>query len=131
MKTIIVSSQFAGLHQYLGAPSNVGFLRHPHRHMFKVLAEIKVSHGDRELEFFTVKEVLDSILATINERVGVWGSIPTVEGFQCSLVIQRSCEDLAEFIAKALIEELKISIKLIRFVEVSEDGENAGRYYPA
>lgn len=122
MKTIVVRSRFSALHMYEDAPEVVSFLRHPHRHMFHVEAEIKVSHGNRELEFFTVKYELDThviqgVLRSAVPSCGVW-------------VLKQSCEDIAEGIAASLMARFKLSDKDIVYVEVSEDGENAGRWYP-
>ena len=40
--SIVVRTSFEGIHQYTNAPEEVDFLRHPHRHMFYVEAEIEV-----------------------------------------------------------------------------------------
>lgn len=62
LKTIVVRTQFEGIHCYPDAPKDVEFLKHPHRHMFYVEAEIEVFHDDRELEFILVKRDLDKFL---------------------------------------------------------------------
>lgn len=60
---ILVKSQFEGTHYYRDAPEEVAFLRHPHRHVFHVEAQIEVFHSDRELEFIMVKRALEKHLA--------------------------------------------------------------------
>jgi 6-pyruvoyl-tetrahydropterin synthase len=118
MKTILVKTMFEALHQYKDAPKNVEFLKHPHRHQFHVEVEITVEHGDRELEFFTVKHILDDY---------VLDAALFIQSYKN--VIALSCEDMAERIADELATRLKIDRFRIRYVEVSEDGQNAGRYY--
>jgi hypothetical protein len=60
-KTIWVTFQKEGFHQYPDAPDEVAFLRHPHRHMFHFRVEIEVFHDDRELEFIMFKRELETL----------------------------------------------------------------------
>lgn len=122
MKSIIVRSRFSALHMYEDAPHSVSFLKHPHRHMFHVEVEIRVSHGNRDIEFFSVKYAMDSHTIQCILAQGVL--VGTV------YVLKESCEDIAEYIAQNLAHKLGIPVTDIKYVEVSEDGENAGRYYP-
>lgn len=125
MKSIIVRTQFEALHQYKTAPDNVAFLRYPHRHLFKVEVEIFVQHGARALEFFTVKLALDDILSNHVRN----SCHPGENKMHDNSAIELSCEDMAEHIANNLAIRLDITLTKIKYVEVSEDGENAGRYY--
>ena len=60
--TIVVKTQFEGVHQYLDAPQQVDFLRSVNRHMFYVNIEIEVDHYERELEFIIVKGAIDRFI---------------------------------------------------------------------
>ena len=97
-----VTTQFEGFHRWQMAPENVAFLRDVHRHLFHVRLSVPVQDLDREVEFFTLKAMVDKYIA---EK---W------EG----RVFNASCEmiaiDLMEKFAEATM------------VEVSEDGENGG-----
>lgn len=104
---IAVKHQFEGFHSYPDAPDKVAFLRNNHRHIFKVKATIEVSHNDRDLEFFLVKDVLvNQICAYIGLRSNLG-----------------SCESIAE----GILEGLENAYGKLRgiAVEVSEDGENS------
>lgn len=105
---ISVKRQWEGFHAYENAPDQVAFLRHNHRHMFKMEAQVEVFHDDRELEFFMVAILLDrEIIPYINLKSNLG-----------------SCEQQAERVLRGLIEAYGDN----RFysVEVSEDGENSG-----
>lgn len=60
-RTIWVSFQKEGIHSYPDAPSDVAFLRQPHRHMFHFRVEIEVFHDDREIEFIMFKRELEEL----------------------------------------------------------------------
>lgn len=57
--TIIVTTRFEGFHCWPAAPDEVAFLRSVHRHTFTVKAELKVTHDDRDQEFFMFRRLLD------------------------------------------------------------------------
>jgi hypothetical protein len=107
--TILIKTQFAGLHFYPEAPDAVDFLKLKHRHMFHVTLEIAVKHDDRELEFFMVKEELNKLLKV--DTVTDLGS--------------RSCE----VIAKAVIGKMQELYGANRHITVTvmEDDENGAR----
>lgn len=108
IRYITVRTQFIGFHKYENAPEKVAFLKNRHRHRFEVEATLQVFHEDRELEFFTVQDILDREI------------IPY-------MVLQDnpgSCEQMAEFIAEGLINTYGENRKIQ--VVVSEDGENDG-----
>ena len=104
--SILVKTNFEGLHQYVGAPNEVAFLRDLHRHTFCVEAEIEVFDDDRELEFIMVKRALNKFLYT--------------KPFDSTA----SCEQMATQIIKFL--EGKYGNRHM-CVTVLEDGENGGR----
>lgn len=108
MYYIKVKTEFEGFHKYVGAPEEVKFLRNYHRHIFKVEAEIRTTHADRQVEFFIIK-------GKLNEYISF-----TYKGQE----FNESCETIAENIYHFLKGE---GLECLQ-VEVSEDGENAGGY---
>ncbi len=103
---ITVQARFVAFHFWPGAPQKVAFLREVHRHEFHVKAMLRVSHNNRQLEFFTVQAPLNMYLEKHWE-----GSTS-----------QSSCEDMAQDIANELARcwgEAAVAA-----VAVSEDGEN-------
>lgn len=97
---------FQGIHCWPEAPSEVGFLASPHRHVFKVVARKKVDHSNRDVEFICLK---NDMLACVSEEFEKTGDVYDL-GF-------RSCEDLARLFA----ERFGLSS-----CWVYEDGENGG-----
>lgn len=109
MYYLIIKNQFKALHKYGDAPTEVIFLRYPHRHLFKIESKIRVSHDNRDEEFFTIQNKIDSFIA---------------ERFDIRITYEYSCET----IAKMIFDYLEfINLSPIS-VEVSEDGENIGGY---
>lgn len=98
-KFVWVTARFMAYHRWKDAPESVAFLRDYHRHVFHVKLTVQVGHGDREVEFFTLKDQLQRHLRT------VW------EGQR----FDQSCEQIAEVILWTFGAAQ---------VEVSEDGEN-------
>ena len=113
-RTIIVRTQFEGMHSFADAKSEVRFLKSMHRHVFHVELEIEVFHHDRELEFITVKRALDEQLKIISQ-------------------FDASCEKYAEHIVDFIHEKYPIRMAdqtISRDVSclVTEDGENGATY---
>lgn len=104
LTSIYIKTQFVGFHRWKDAPEKVAFLRDFHRHVFWVVCHFYVSHGDRELEFFIVKEKLENYLAHTFENQR----------------FEKSCEMIAETI---LLELRKQGLDCHK-VDVSEDNEN-------
>jgi len=109
---IFVTTSFPALHYWSEAPDEVAFLRQPHRHLFKVRAELTVTHDDRELEFILIKRRLDAWL---------------MSGYPGGEAMPASCESIAEEIAKFLG---RLYPDRVHSVEVSEDGENGSVVVP-
>lgn len=109
MTFIIVKTQFEYVHYYKNAPEAVSYLRHPHRHVFYVEAEIEVFDDDRELEFIIVKRDLNCYLNSF-------------------IVGPDSCEMLAKAIQQYLKKRWPAPKSLNRDrivnVKVFEDNEN-------
>jgi hypothetical protein len=103
---ISVRDQYEGFHKYENAPQEVAFLKNLHRHLFKVEATIEVTHNERELEFFMVKDVLKH----------------QIMPFLSHSLDMGSCETQAQRILEGLINTYGPD----RFygVTVEEDGEN-------
>ena len=104
--SIVVRTRFTGFHAWSDAPDDVAFLRFLHRHEFHVEARLPVTHDDRELEFFLVKNKLQ-------EAIGLLSSLDV--GARVG-----SCEMIARFVARAMALRYQRSVE----VSVFEDGEN-------
>lgn len=100
-RTVFCTFQFAAMHNWPEAPENVEYLRHPHRHLFKVVATAEVEHNDRDIEFITLKQMLQ-------EHCN--------ENYAEQWIGRTSCEEIAQ--------ELLETFTHLSTVSVSEDGEN-------
>lgn len=125
-KQAIVRTQFAALHCWTNAPAEVKFLQCPHRHIFHVEVAVVVDHGDRAVEFFILREQVNTVirqklLANTSPylfdapEVIVNLGLPTMSG---------SCEDMAQFIAEHLTLMYNHQVS---YVSIFEDNENGGR----
>jgi hypothetical protein len=99
---VFVTSEFVALHRWPDAADPVEFLKHPHRHLFKVRLVVEVTHDNRDVEFLTLKDELINFTYP--------GRFP----------IEASCETMAKTILVVFTEH-GYSVKSC---EVSEDGEN-------
>ena len=105
--------QVEGTHNWPNCPiTEVGYLQHPHRHLFIIKAYVNVSHHDRDVEFIQLGHQIRSYLlkryGTDMPQAGCYGEHVCIFG-------ARSCE----MIGDELMEEFGLSK-----IEVSEDGEN-------
>ena len=116
---IKVRTTFEALHQWPEAPPEVSFLAHPHRHVFVAYVTVLVRHGNRDVEFFALKELIDQAVGWLT--LSTKKETAEVSGIGLPL-IKLSCEDIALFIGNYL---KKIGI-IVKQVEVSEDDENSG-----
>lgn len=111
VKTIFVTDEFVGYHQWWDAPSEVLYLRDKHRHLFKVRVEVGVEHADRQIEYHMLKRQLPSFLPRVDANANgerYFGGM--------------SCEDIAN---STLLNLIDVYPKQTYYaVEVSEDGEN-------
>jgi hypothetical protein len=105
---ILVRTEFEGVHHWPDAPEIVSFLRHPHRHLFKLEVRFCVLHPDREMEFFIMKNEVKSYLEEL--RVFLIHNP------------EMSCEAMAEW----MLLKAKNNGYYCDRVVVSEDGENDG-----
>jgi len=107
-KTYInIKWNWEGLHYWKDAPIGVDFLRKPHRHIFYAEAKIPVTHNDRQLEFFMVKDALKEETVRLFPETDMKGI---------------SCEMIAECFIKFL--ETVYGIRKGIIVSIYEDNEN-------
>lgn len=114
---IKVKTEFRGIHCWPECPyDDVSFLRHPHRHTFKVEVKVEVDHCDRDIEFFRLQHDVDK---AINTAFGQdYKEIEPIE------LGRKSCEDIAEAIGEVLYTQ-SIYDHGDMVISVSEDGEVA------
>lgn len=106
---IRVKAVVAGLHHWPGAPSPTFFLRFPHRHRFIFEADVLVTHGDRDVEFFDFQARLaEAVIRAYPSR-----DTPHAVDFGAM-----SCEMIALWVLDTFGEVVRCT--------VSEDGENLG-----
>lgn len=102
-----------GMHRWPFAPPHRAYLASPHRHLFRVTAEVAVGHDDRQVEFHDLHDMIRAW----------WG---TAEGIRdCGTA---SCERMARELAAYL--DAQHGLRVTR-VEVSEDGEAGAVVCPA
>ena len=112
--SVWVTAQFTGYHRWEAAPAKVGFLRDMHRHVFHVRVEVAVDHDDRDVEFFILKEAVETII-----RMEFAGKTDI-----------GSCEMIARKIHTELnrrhlhVEGDTYCVLSVMQVDVSDDGEN-------
>lgn len=103
MKTTIwVTTQFEGFHRWKDAPDEISYLRDFHRHIFHVKLGKEVKHDNREIEFISLKNSIDSYILGIFK----------------GKKFEYSCEELARLLLSYVDGD---------YCEVSEDGENGAR----
>ena len=100
-RSVFCSLQFVAFHNWPNAPENVDYLRNTHRHLFKVAINAEVQHNDRDIEFITLKEL-------VQEHVD--------RQYAGRDLGKMSCEDIAQ--------DILDSFSMLDKVSVSEDGEN-------
>ena len=97
-----ITTQFDAVHSFPNAEGDVDFLKHAHRHLFKVKVWIQVFHNEREIEFITFKRFIAEKL------------LFTDYAFM-------SCESMSDCLFNEITKKYpKRKIK----IELSEDGEN-------
>lgn len=107
--TVFCRESFEGVHYFSGAPSEVVYLRQPHRHMFNVMIELEVKHDDREVEFIMLKH-----------RLREWLQKHCVDGVWPMGAM--SCEQVASRVID-MVGHMYSNRRWIK-VTVDEDGEN-------
>lgn len=102
--SIVVFFTMPGFHHYPEAPEDVAFLRDRHRHLFHFRLYFRVSHHNRDLEFFQQAQKVKQLLRS-------------EFGEPCEFE-NCSCEMVADWFLDRFQSEGCFK------VEVSEDGEN-------
>lgn len=130
VKQVVIRTQFTALHCWPKAPPMVQFLQYPHRHIFHVELVLNVSHGDRQVEFFMMKQQLDSLIAL--ELFATSSPFLYTQAMPYKdvglPVLSGACEDMAEHLANALMTEFPhCNTFNVASVSIFEDGENGGR----
>lgn len=103
MYKIIIQTSFPGFHHWPTAPEKFHYLRHVHRHVFHVRAEMIVTHDNRDIEFIDLKNQVEDFI-----RVNYSNQTFTY-----------SCEQISKTLS---------DIFHFDYVEVLEDNENGGSY---
>lgn len=102
---ITVKNQFDDVHCYPNAPEEVSFLKSLHRHTFMIETTIQVFHEDRELEFYMVKDYIDTLISDIKNSD-----------------VSKSCENICVMILDKLKQKYGTERKYT--ISCSEDGWN-------
>lgn len=110
-RTIVVKTQYEGIHCWPEAPDEVKFLRSLHRHIFNVEVEVEVHNDDRDIEFIMLKHQINHWLSLQFDDNGVWQ------------MGRLSCEQVAEMVIDLVQERLRNATRKIT-CRVDEDGEN-------
>lgn len=110
IKSIVIKTQFEGIHCWPEAPDHTKYLRTNHRHIFNVKLEMGVYDNDRQIEFFDALHKLNSY---IKETFPRKDDVHTLG--------RMSCEDIAENILEWSFKEFG---NRYAYVMVDEDGEN-------
>ncbi len=112
-KTVILDIDVEGFHRWEQAPDEVSFLRHRHRHLFRIRAGVEVIESDREKEIFIMQGHLRQAIAWRYRSMRTTGG--EVDFFN----------DSCEMIAEKLLDELYD--QGFRWIEVLEDGRGGAR----
>jgi len=116
-KTLKVRTSFKGTHNWPEATQFagelVGFLEARHRHTFHLQAELKVSHSDREVEFFIFQSQVEGAIQKLYSFDGIVYNLG-----------RRSCETIAEEIISYLRDNYNYNFLAM---EVWEDNEVGAR----
>lgn len=113
-RTIVVKTQYEGIHCWPEAPDEVKFLRSLHRHIFNVEVEVEVHNDDRDIEFIMLKHQINYWLNLQFDDDGVWH------------MGRLSCEQVAEMVIDLVQEKLDDKERAISCY-VDEDGENGAK----
>lgn len=113
-----IKTQFEALHHWPDAAGSVAYLRNPHRHMFHVRVDVRVSDGDRQVEFITLKHLVDNIIMTHVPKDSTWS---------CEHMANAIGDELRQYFRQAALLSSKPEVTLgfaELVVRVSEDDEN-------
>lgn len=104
MKTYVKTcNEIAGIHYWSDAQHPVDFLKHPHRHIFQIIAYFEVEDPDREIEIFVRQNQIKKYLERKYKRLD---GLCHFGGMSC------------EMIAKEILDAFEAAA-----CEVNEDGK--------
>lgn len=101
---IWVTTEKEFMHYYAMAPRTVSFLKHEHRHNFKVKVAIEVFTDDRDIEFIIFQRYVKGLLFKMPFNL---------RGTSCEMLANELHESISEKYPNRKIQ-----------IDVSEDGEN-------
>lgn len=108
---IIINTQAEGIHNWPDCfIPEVSFLKHPHRHIFFIVAKKEVTHNDRDIEIIQLKRKIDQYLIDSY----------AIKGQKTLHFGSKSCEMIAE----ELFEKFQLS-----YCSVLEDNENGAEIF--
>lgn len=108
-----ITFRVEGIHSWPEAPTELRYLRDPHRHSFN----FKISfpqEKDRGIEFHQFKQYVEEVL---RKSYGRTGPHAVFIDFQ-----DKSCEAIAQSLVRALLMSTRFYLPYV-VVQVSEDGE--------
>lgn len=115
--TVWCTLDVVGFHCWPEAPiETLRYLRLKHRHVFKFKVGVLVSEKNRQVEFHTLKAECFDVLSEIFYVLPEGTSAQPLYNFD-----DKACEHIATALGEGLV---KNTGHVLRFVEVSEDGEN-------
>lgn len=120
-RSVYVSTAVWGEHRWPDAPARRMYLRHPHRHRFHVEHRVEVVHGDRDVEFHDLLDLVNEAIrmAALGDLGHGWLDFGTMS---CEHIARAICE----FVANAYPGR-----NLNQVCRVAEDGINGGEIeYP-
>lgn len=116
-KTTYVYCKFdiEGTHQWSNCPfPDVEYLKTEHRHLFKFVVTLSVTHTDRDIEFIRLGHELKKQLVS-----KFWD-----ENMSLCRFGTLSCEDIGSILLEYIINTYGSNRNIT--IDVSEDGENGG-----
>jgi hypothetical protein len=113
VKTFIeVRFQIKGKHCWPDAPTEVAFLRSPHRHTFHFRVRLAVCHLNRAVEFIMFRDMCRQAFGAQQDTTVDFGT--------------KSCEQLAVALQCFLTRQHDVYGAAVKEIGVSEDGEFEG-----
>lgn len=107
---IKVKNTFEMIHCWPEAPTEMYYLRTPHRHVMHVYTTIEVEHDDRELEIITVQHAIDYFLHNAH------------------FALRTSCEQVAEDVINYVHSQYGDRRVVVTVLEDNENGATVAYY---
>lgn len=113
MREVCATIKMVAFHSWPGAPADVNYLSHRHRHLLTVRVWCQAAHSDRAVEYHQLQRDLRTLLVSM---------FPARQAGELELG-NKSCEAVAEMLAQ---QGERLGGR-ITSVEVWEDDENGSR----